>query len=369
MKHTHKSRFSTTMMAAVVLLMAACSGAGLKEADLPPLDAEAEARFAATTPAEAVAALEKRMEAVEEVRLGDYAPAHMGRARQALEGARRALDDGKARVVFEWVVVAEKALDDAETTRKEVEQRLSGFFEMKAALIRARADRYRLHRFRKLMDRGSELIAMVEAGRAEEVKKRLPPLLADMTAFETDTIVHYALDPAAQALEEARQVEAAELAPHSYDKARLTYQRAEREIRANPHASEHVGRIADEALREARHAFFVARRVAQLEAMKRDHLEQIVLEEERRLGRVARALELGPIHDRSLDDQARTLVTTARQLKNRFDALAQRPGPRLPTPVMETLTRDQTTQEAFVDLPEEELLAPVTPHSHNMAEE
>ncbi len=300
------------ILAVAILAQLGCSRQAVVQTSVPPLSAEARARFAALSPAEAIQEAETKINSALQARLDFYSPQHFREAYGALTRAKQLSVDRQAprEAVFSQIVSMESALRRAEANRQKVESEMAEVFKLQQALDHANASQFKEHSYNKLMHRVEALISYIEAGNEEQFQADLPDLIAEMSAFETDTIVHNALNAAALALQEAEQVDAPEYAPKSFNKARYVYERAEKQIRAQPHNSENVSRLGRAALVEAKHSFYVAQRVKVLQEIKKDRMEQIVLEEEARLRRIAEILSLKQIHDRSVDDQAAMLAAT-----------------------------------------------------------
>ncbi len=317
-------RFGVALLVAALASQFGCLSSTIKEVEIAPLSAEAQARFADLSPQAAISEGEERIKAAYIAELDLYSPQYLKRAEELLQAARQAhakRDIGKE-AVFVQILALERALERAEATKTAVLRQMAEVFELRRALDRIDAEHYKQRLYNKLMERIRLLISHIEAERDDKFRDNLPELVEDMRAFETDTIVHNALNTAALALEEADGVDADEYAPDSFAKAKLTYTRAEKRIRANPHDSETVQRLGRDALVEARHAFYVAKAVVVLQEVRKDEMERIVLAEESRLGRIAEVLSVRQIHDRSLDDQAAALVAAVTALLKS----AQRPA-------------------------------------------
>ncbi len=309
-------KLSTVVLVAALVSQLGCMSSAIKEAELPPLSPEVQSRFAKLPPAAVIADAEAQIKAAYIAQLDFYSPQYLKRAEEALKAAKKEARSQKPgqRGELVYILALEAALARAAETKSAVLAQMSDVFKLREALDRVDAGHYKKRTYDKLMSRIQELISHIEAQRSDKFAAKLPVLIEDMTEFETHTIVHNALYPAALALEEAEDVDADDYAPRSFAKAELTYERAEKRIRANPHDASTVTRLGNEALVEARHAFYVSRAVAALQEVKRDKLERIVLDEEQRLGQIATVLSINPIYDRSLPDQALALVEAVADL-------------------------------------------------------
>ena len=346
------------ILAVAILAQLGCSRQALVQTSMPPLSAEARARFAALSPAEAIQEAETKINSALQARLDFYSPQHFREAYGALTRARQLSADRQAprEAVFSQIVSMESALRRAEANRQKVESEMVEVFKLQQALDHANASQFKEHIYNKLMHRVEALISYIEAGNEGQFQADLPDLIAEMSAFETDTIVYNALNAAALALQEAEQVDAPEYAPKSFNKARYVYERAEKQIRAQPHNSKNVSRLGRAALVEAKHAFYVSQEVKALQEIKKDRMEQIVLEEEARLRQIAEILSIKQLHDRPVDDQASVLATTVYKLL-KSGAIT----PQL-SPAMEKKSSDQAAmapiernEQGFTVLSEEQI--------------
>ncbi len=320
------TRLPAVMLLAVVVAQLGCMASTIKEVELPALSADAQARFATLSPEEAIADAEEKIRGAYVAEIDLYSPQYLKRAETALSQAKRAQRkrvDNKA--VFIQILALERALAQALVIKNTVRHRMAEVFKLRNALDHADAEHYKKRIYDNLIDRMEELVSYIETEQQKRFEAKLPILVEDMRAFEVDTIVHNSLNAAALALDEGEEIGADKYAPKSFSKARLVYQRAENLIRADPHEVEIVRRLGREALVEAKHAFYVAKAVMVLQEVKRDAMERVVLEEERRLGQIAEVLSLRHLHDRSLDDQAAALAAAVTTLLR--SATAQQVAP------------------------------------------
>jgi len=305
------------VLAALIALQIGCSGMGKTE--LPALSAEAQERFSGVSKDGALESADNKLKAAYEQEMSYFAPRSLKSAEKALGKARKLAGDKKSKdtAVFSQILAMEAALVKAENTKVAVLRELADVFALQDDLDSIHSKAYDKRRYAGLMSDIDDLIEYIEEGNSDKARSKLPKLTQKMLQFEVDTIVYNALNLAKIALADARDVDADDLAVKSYEKAEALYESAETFIRENSKQTQAVQRRGANALLEAKHAIYVAKMVKALQGIKPDKFEAIVLDEERRLDRVTQALEIDPIHDRSVTDQAQALADAVVRLKDR----------------------------------------------------
>ncbi len=305
-------------LVAALAIQLGCSGMGKNE--LPTLSSEAQQRFSGVSIAQALETADSKLQNAYKQEMGYFAPQSLKKAERALAEAikRAGSKEPNDVLVFTQVLAMEAALLKAETTKVMVLRELAEAFALKDDLDLVNAQAYDKRRYNGFVSDIKDLIEYIEDGKNDKARSKLPELTQALIQFEIDTIVYNTLNPAKASLADAKDADADKLAVKSFEKASALYETAEAFIRANAKQADAVQQRGLNALLEAKHAIFVARMVNSLQGIKPDKFENIVLDEERRLGRVAQALGLGPIYDRSVSDQALVLADAVIELKDRL---------------------------------------------------
>ncbi|MCW8956458.1 MAG: hypothetical protein OQL09_06215 [Gammaproteobacteria bacterium] len=193
-----------------------------------------------------------------------------------------------------------------------------------------------------------DLIKEIEAGKINEAMQGQAKLLKDMLGLEIKIVSEKNLAPVKAMLEKAEDAEADELAKITFKKAEQELQRAEKIIRANYRNEELVKNASAQALREARHAFYVAEEVKTLKELKPKATEEKILYIESLLERVNQKFNNQPVTGHSLYEQSTIISQRLEALIESKESLAREIQ----------LLKQQQNQAVETDLPTEPVLEP-----------
>ncbi|MDH4099286.1 MAG: hypothetical protein OEV28_01770 [Nitrospirota bacterium] len=293
--------------------------------ELTGVTPEMSERFAGISLEQAVADAEAKVAKAYENELNFYSPRNLGTAEDALTYVRKQMQEKPQRDTFlVRILLIESSIGKGYAVKSAVKNQLAEVFSMRAALEEAKAPMYDKGRYDDVVGEIKDLIDYIERDRAERARGEIPALVAKMKTFETEAIKHHALNPAKLILSKASSQNAEEYAPRTLQEARTIYAQAEAYIMSNPHDKESVARLGSESLFAARHALYVAEAARDIQNMGTRASEDIVLDAERRLKRIAEALNHPDVRDRSLHDQTMALAGAAGQLVVGRDELREK---------------------------------------------
>lgn len=149
-----------------------------------------------------------------------------------------------------------------------------------------------------------DLVKNIEAGKMNVAMQDQAELLKDMLELEVEIIIDKNLSPVEAMIEKAEDVDADELAEKTFEKAENELDSAKKFIQANYRDSEQVNEASVVAMRLAKHAFYVAKEVEELKALKPEAAEERVLYIESLLERVNEKFNQDVIIGNSLYEQA-----------------------------------------------------------------
>ncbi len=299
-----------------VLLVAMSLLGGCASGPVYQLNAEEKSRYADVPTETLVNNTRAKLVQAREAQLDYYGPGNFAQAEKALtEATKLHKDNGDRQKIVQYIASADKALGLAHWAKDNALKRLAGVLELDARLKEIGAPAAHPKEYSALEARIKGLLAALEKGDDATVEKERPRVTGELEALKIRITKQSALAAVQKMLETLRKEKLAEVAPKSVGEAESRFARAEAFIQTNPDNADGIDRAAQEALIEAQHAQWIAARVKRLLATKeRPPLEDLILEEERRLAAVAGALDARQMRDRALEEQADALAAHARQL-------------------------------------------------------
>ena len=298
--------------------LTACATTGGQNSNEPKIDT---AKYATVTTHEAVNQLESTFRDSDRKDLDVYAPDHYLTAAKALEEAKQLLVKSQPREkVVQKVAVAEAVLKNGDRVMRKVKDILHDEIAIKEKLDTLNTENAYGAEYGSLNERLSKIIREIEAGNNADAENR-EKLLKDMRQLERKAIHYNAMNEPREILKRVRYRGGEQLAPITYSEALAVFKRAEEFIQKNPDYEIGIMQMGREALFAAKRALYITEGVAALKQKVAFAPEQIILDEEYRMYRVARHLGNLDYRDSSLEVQSELLAkeaeSIAQELKNK----------------------------------------------------
>jgi len=304
----YSSLFRAALMGAV-LVLTACAASG--PAQLAPSE-EDLARFERLPTVEAVAEVEKSLQqGREQKQLDFYAPEHYQVASQALAEAKAQLGAGSRETVIRKVATAEAVLRNGDRVMARIKDLMQPELGIKQRLDALGADDLYRPEYESVLKRLKQVIRDIETGRQEQAEAQRPALMSEMQALQMRSLRYNALHETEELLKRVKNRGAEKLAPVSYGEALEAFRLADETIQNGATDPAQIEQLAQAALFAARRALYVTQAVAALTQMVTISPEQVVLDEEYRLYRIARMLGAPDRRDHSLEAQSEQLAAAA----------------------------------------------------------
>jgi len=279
------------------------------------------AKYDSLTAEETVAAFEQRVKQAEQDGMPTLAPHYYGEAAKLLSDTQALLakKPRKAEVIGQ-VAKGDALLDKGQSIMALVQKSFARELELKGLLDKFDAAKVYPKDYENVMDDLSDLIEKVELDKADKIDKDKAELLKAMEALDVKTVQYVALHEADAINKDTKDKGGEKQAPVTYAEALRVYQDALSRIAAAPHDEPAVKKAGDETLFAALHARQVNERVMALQKQLKTSVEEVVLEEEKRLLAISIALGYLDLRDQSIDKQAQAIEAAANQLAATNDA-------------------------------------------------
>lgn len=300
------------MIVALILVIASCSMNRLpNSAALDQISLE-QSRQSSLSPKDALALAEKDIDSAKKEALEYYAPIHLSQAEQCLKKAQSLLVKGTDSVaVIAETIKVRKMVAEGISTKQTVLRQMSEIFEQKQRLDKLKADVLMRDDYDDQIDNIKELILVIEKGEQESFEKKKKEYLGEMLALEIEVVKKKTLSEAIQVLQSAKKIDAKKLAPKTWKIAEDTLKQSTEFIQSYPRDEDGVKKAGLDALRASQHVFFVTKETFVLKETDKDNFENVVLDMESKLDRIALGLNHPDVRHMSLYDQSVTLGTAA----------------------------------------------------------
>jgi len=290
------------------LLLAGCAADVGKTVKVS--DAEL-AKYGTLSAADAVAALEKRLNDAKAANMPFFAPDYFRGASEILSDAQKSPEKQPKDELIGNIAKADAILDKGQTMMAIVQSRLVNELAMKDQLDKDNVAKVFPKEYDKSISDLSDLIEKVELEKADNLDKDKIELVKMMQALDVKTIQYIALHDSEVINEDTQSKDGEKQAPATFAEALRVYQDAGNRISQAPHDKESVQHAGADALFAANHARYVNERVVALQNQIKKSIEPIVLEEEKRLLDISTALGHKDVRDQPIDRQAEELAQIA----------------------------------------------------------
>ncbi|MFA6012189.1 MAG: hypothetical protein WC799_19515 [Desulfobacteraceae bacterium] len=317
------------MIIALILVLASCSMNRLpNSAALDQISLE-QSRQSSLSPKDALALAEKDIDSAKKEALEYYAPIHLSQAEQSLKKAQSLLVKGTDPVaVIAETIKVRKMVAEGISTKQTVLRQMSEIFEQKQRLDKLKADVLMRDDYDDQLDNIKELILVIEKGEQESFEKKKKEYLGEMLALEIEVVKKKTLSEAIQVLQSAKKIDAKKLAPKTWKIAEDTLKQSTEFIQSYPRDEEGVKKAGLDALRASQHVFFVTKETFVLKETDKDNFENVVLDMESKLDRIALGLNHPDVRHMSLYDQSVTLGTAAEAMNRNVVVSGKKETPK-----------------------------------------
>lgn len=293
------------------LLLAGCAanvGKTIKVSD------EQLAKYGTLSAADAIAALEKRINEAKNANMPFLAPDYFRGASEILSDAQKSSDKKPKDELISHIAKADAILDKGQTIMAIVQSRLVNELALKNQLDKDNVAKVYPKEYEKSVSELSSLIKKVELEKADNLDKDKIELIKMMQALDVKTIQYTALHESEVINEDTKSKDGEKLAPATLAEALRVYLDAGNRIAQAPHDEALVQRAGADALFAARHARYVSERVLALQNKFKESVEPIVLEEEKRLLDISTALGHKDPRDQPIEKQAEEIAQVAGEI-------------------------------------------------------
>jgi len=293
------------------LLLAGCAanvGKTIKVSD------EQLAKYGTLSAADAIAALEKRINEAKNANMPFLAPDYFRGASEILSDAQKSSDKKPKDELISHIAKADAILDKGQTIMAIVQSRLVNELALKNQLDKDNVAKVYPKEYEKSVSELSSLIKKVELEKADNLDKDKIELIKMMQALDVKTIQYTALHESEVINEDTKSKDGEKQAPATLAEALRVYLDAGNRIVQAPHDEALVQRAGADALFAARHARYVSERVLALQNKFKESVEPIVLEEEKRLLDISTALGHKDPRDQPIEKQAEEIAQVAGEI-------------------------------------------------------
>jgi len=301
----------------------------------PPKEEADVSAYSNLTTIDAVKKLESNLKQSEVNELAVYAPKHYSTADKALEEARSLISKNVPREqVVQKVAVGSAVLKNGNMVMRKVKDILEDQLTLKKKLDSLDTKKVYRSEYGSLEERLNNIIREIENGDISNTEQNRGKLLQDLQKLERRSIRYNAMHEPEEILKRVKYRGGEKLAPLTYNDALAVFQRAEQFITQNPNYETGIEQIGQEALFAAKRALYITEQVSSLSQKVNISLEQVVLDEEYRLYRIARELDSIDLRNNPLEMQSEQL---AKIVKNKAEEYKNKEG--LITALRDTLIK------------------------------
>jgi len=300
-----------TWTALVILFVNLMACASLSSNNEEKIDVK---KYATIKSSDAVKQLENIYKQSDEENIDEFAPQHFLTAKKALTEAQILVSNNAPRdKIISKVAVGEAMLKNGDRVASKVKDMLENELALKEKLNALNSPTIYQNEYGSLLGRLDAVIRDIEKGNVNETKASREKLVADMQKLELRAVRYNALHEPQEILKRVKYRGGERLAPITFGEAVDVYTQAEKFIRENPDYEAGVERMGEEALFAAKRALHITEQVAALSQKVAYAPEQVILDEEYRMHRVAREFNNTDLRNNPLELQSELLAKQARE--------------------------------------------------------
>jgi len=299
------------------ILLSTISGCATLEPPQQKIDVSA---YSNITTVDAIKKLEINLKQSEENELAVFAPKHYSIADKALVEARSLISKNEPRdQVVQKVAVASAVLKNGDIVMRKVKDILEDQLIVKKKLDSLQTKKVYRSEYGSLEERLNNIIREIENGDVTNNEQNRGKLLQDLQKLERRSIRYNAMHEPEEILKRVKYRGGETLAPLTYSDALAVFERADQFIAQNPNYETGIEQMGQEALFAAKRALYITEQVSSLSQKVSISLEQVVLDEEYRMYRVARELDSIDLRDNPLEMQSEQLAKIAKAKSEEYE--------------------------------------------------
>lgn len=319
-----KNKYLELTLVCLAICLPGC--ATQQVADIKQLDAQALAQATSTleSPQEVCKLASRAIADARKAELDFYAPLHMEQAIKALKTGRKKIQNIETELTGKQACFkANKLLAKGITIKFEVKKSLKQVLEELEILRKVDENNQFSDDIQDSVDDVINLIKKVEVGKLGVAINRQARLVKNMHELEVKIVLHKYLKPVEVMLKKAEIAGANVLAKKTFEQAKKELRLARKIIKEKFRDKGMVESASENASREARHAYFVAKEVEKLKILKPEDVEQRVLYIESLLENINKKINDVKVVGYSLDDQSSIVADRAKRLLDKLSDLRQ----------------------------------------------
>jgi len=305
------------------LILSACAGQEVVNSEMIQQQSVLQANKSQLTPKQAIQAAEKKYTDAITAELDVYAPLHLKQAQESLTQAQESLlktpKDAQGTALMS-ALAAQIFIDDGYTNKKTVIENLTDVLTQNTELLRLEAPTRLPIDYETIKIELLDLIELIEKGQIADAIRGQIPLLAEMLKLELKTLISIHLSEAEALLEKADNINAEKYAQVSFKKAHDVFLETTNFINKNYRNHKEVKKRGEQALWEAKHAYFVAlesKKLMQLESSESEKYVLNLLNNQNSISQTVSANDLAPQSLSSANTELLTMVSDLKaQLKS-----------------------------------------------------
>lgn len=305
----------------VSLLLTACA---TSVGDTVAVSAENISKYESLSTAEAIAALETRIENAKTLDMPYLSPNYFKEASAILKAAKEPSKDKSKADLVSSLAKGDAILDKGHSRMDIVQNRFSNELAQKVWLEKYNTAKIFPKEYENSISTLSTLIEKIELEKDDEIDDDKVKLLKTMQELVIRTVQHTELHECKAINEDTQSKGAKERTPATFSEALSAYQDAMNQIALAPHDTESVNRAKTEALFAAHHARHVNERVQILQDKIKDskeYIETLVRNEEKNLLDISTALGHKDLRDQPIEKQVESIAKAAQEITEQGKAV------------------------------------------------
>ncbi len=311
-RHWHKELFKHSALFCILGYLSAC--ATVAQDPLHPT-AEDKAKYQHMTTLDAINKVEGILINSRQRELNVFAPEHYELADSTLTEAKKliATNQPKEKIIHKFAI-AEAVLKNGDRVMSKVKTILKDEINAKNKLKNLNAQKIYGTEYGNLAERLNQIIRNIENGKLEQADESRLAFAKSLNELQIKTIIHNAMNEPAELLKRIQYRGGSTLAPITFAETKAVYEKSEEFIRNNVFNEKIVAEVKKQALFAAKRALYITEEVASLSHRMTISVEQVVLDQEYRMTRIARALKQNDFRDNSIEVQSELLASSVKEL-------------------------------------------------------
>jgi len=238
-----------------------------------------------------------------------YAPLHLERASDTLEEAHKQIKvkETEAAAVKNCYKVTQ-LVESGITIKAKVKHALSDSLAQLDMLSKVDKEKGFTSEIQDYSDDLVDIVKEIEASKMNKAMQNQAALIEEMIDLEIEIVTVNNLATVEVMLERAEDIDADDLAERTFEKAEIELKSAKKFIQSNYRNNKEVEEVSASAMQAAKHAFYVAQEVEELQELKADEAEEKVLYIESLFERINKRFDKNVVIGNSLYDQAGIIV-------------------------------------------------------------